>query len=68
MKFTIFLFTLSVFFSCTNEPLQPSKLDKTELENAQKAYENSTIQHQTVQSKSYYCYVNYEMTGKGISI
>ncbi len=52
MKFTILILTLSIFVSCTNEPLKPYNLNKTELENAQKAYENSIIQHQKVQSKS----------------
>ncbi|MFK7946595.1 MAG: hypothetical protein AB8G11_03310 [Saprospiraceae bacterium] len=52
MKFTILIFTISLFISCTNEPLKPYNLDKTAIEKAQKAYENSTIQHQKVQSKS----------------
>lgn len=50
-KLIIFLSYLCCF-SCTNEPIQEYELDKTELENAQKAYENSTVQHQKVQSKS----------------
>ncbi len=53
MKSQLIIFLVFIlFFACTNEPLKPYNLDKTELENAQKAYENSTIQHQKVQSKS----------------
>lgn len=48
----ILLLNIILFFACTNEPLKPYKLNKTELKNAQKAYESSTIQHQKVQSKS----------------
>jgi hypothetical protein len=51
LKLIIFLSCLCCF-SCTNEPIQKYELDKTAIENAQKDYENSTVQHQKVQSKS----------------
>jgi hypothetical protein len=39
-------------FSCSDNPIKEYQLDKKALIKAQKAYENSTIQHQKVQSKS----------------
>jgi hypothetical protein len=53
MKFKFILLLPCLFyFSCTNEPTNEYQLDKEALIKAQNDYENSTIQHQKVQSKS----------------
>lgn len=52
MKLFLSLLTLSILISCSNNPIKEYELDKTALEQVQKAYENFTIQHQKVQSKS----------------
>lgn len=53
MKFkSIIVLSCLCYFSCSNNPIQEYELDKTALEKAQEDYENSTIQHQKVMSKS----------------